>query len=111
MSSKYVVKQLREKADLFNSRSEVYGDLYKEFGGIMKPLVGEVNLKSELDFCRIGVLVQIVSKLARYCKNYSRCGHNDSLDDLAVYAMMMKELDTSLQEDSRQMCFDFGKDM
>ena len=110
----YVAMQLREKAELFNSRSAVYGDTYKNFGKIMKPLVGEVNLKSEIDFSRFGVLVQIVSKLARYCKNYSRGGHNDSLDDLAVYAMMLKELDAALQSDPRtdprQMCFDFEED-
>jgi len=110
----YVAMQLREKAELFNSRSAVYGDTYKNFGKIMKPLVGEVNLKSEIDFSRFGVLLQIVSKLARYCKNYFRGGHNDSLDDLAVYAMMLKELDTALQNDPRtdprQLCLDFGED-
>jgi len=33
------------------------------------------------------------SKLSRYCMNLQNGGHQDSLDDLAVYAMLARECD------------------
>jgi hypothetical protein len=44
------------------------------------------------------VFVQIVGKLTRYAEQFTSGGHEDSLDDTAVYSMMMKELDLEAKE-------------
>lgn len=91
----FVSQQLREKASLFEERNKIYGDNYLRFGPIMALLLGNqtIDLANPLDMARIGVLVQIVSKVTRYCENFSRGGHPDSLDDLSVYSMMLKQID------------------
>lgn len=91
----FVVKELRSKADLYKQRNEIYGDNYHRFGPIFSLLMDNqsLNVRSTHDMTRLGVLVQIVSKITRYCETFNVGGHDDSLDDLAVYAMMLKELD------------------
>jgi len=91
----FVVKELRTKADLYKQRNAIYGDNYHRFGPIFSLLMENqsLNVKSTHDMARLGVLVQLVSKITRYAENFNRGGHDDSLDDIAVYAMMLKELD------------------
>jgi hypothetical protein len=89
----YVEDQLKAKAELYAERNKLYGDNYKTFGAIMRLLLGDVALSSDDDFRRFGVLVQVVSKITRYAERFADGGHPDSLDDTAVYAMMLKELD------------------
>lgn len=94
----FVVMELLRKAKVFEERNRVYGDNYKRFGAVMKLLMETqqpVNLFDPVIGNRFGVLVQIVAKITRYCENFDRGGHDDSLDDIAVYAMMLKELDNS----------------
>ncbi len=91
----YVANELRNKATLFQERAAVYGDNYMRFGHIMKQLL-HVQMLDPMDphaMNRLGIFVQIVSKLTRYGENFTNGGHNDSLDDIAVYAMMLKQLD------------------
>ena len=91
----YVAAELKAKADLFNERAALYGDNYKRFGPIMKQLL-HVQMLDPMDahaMNRLGIFVQIVSKITRYGENFTAGGHNDSLDDIAVYAMMLKSLD------------------
>lgn len=90
---------LRAAADIYEERNKLYGDNYKQFGEwVAKLFPLGVGLLSEEDFNRFGVLTQILSKLGRYCQNFEQGGHDDSLDDLAVYAMMLKELDIAARE-------------
>lgn len=99
MEQKYVPTQLREKAVLYEERNRLYGDNYKRFGPVMKLLFPNgVPLATEDDHNRFGIFVQIVAKVTRYAENFERGGHDDSLDDLAVYSMMLKELDRELAE-------------
>lgn len=91
----YVAAELKAKAVLFNERAALYGDNYKRFGHIMKQLL-HVQMLDPMDphtMNRLGIFVQIVSKITRYGENFTAGGHNDSLDDIAVYAMMLKHLD------------------
>ena len=91
----YVAAELKAKADLFNERAALYGDNYMRFGHIMKQLL-HVQMLDPMDhhaMNRLGIFVQIVSKLTRYGENFTAGGHDDSLDDIAVYAMMLKSLD------------------
>lgn len=90
----FVSRELITKAELFEERHKLYGDNYKRFGDVMVALFpGGVQLRNQHDFARFGVLVQVISKMTRYCENFSRGGHDDSLDDQSVYCMMLKEVD------------------
>jgi len=90
-----VPEMLIQAAELYTERNKLYGDNYKCFGSIMMALQqGMPNtIKSPEDWNRIGILVQMVAKLSRYVENFHRGGHADSLNDLAVYSMMLQELD------------------
>lgn len=93
-SDPFVVRELNAKADIYRERNKLYGDNYKRFGVIMATLFPNgLTLRSVADFNRFGILVQLVAKETRYAENFTRGGHDDSLDDTAVYAMMLKELD------------------
>jgi hypothetical protein len=91
----FVVRELKAKADLFLERNRIYGDNYKRFGAIFSMIMQGQNLDTSnpSDMCRLGILVQIVGKVTRYGENFNRGGHDDSLDDIAVYSLMLKELD------------------
>lgn len=95
-SSKFVPEALRKAAAIYEERNKLYGDNYKTFGLVMRGLFpnGFGEHSNTIEFHnRLGVLIQIVSKLTRYCQNFDAGGHADSLDDLAVYTMMLQELD------------------
>jgi hypothetical protein len=91
---KKVPEMLRDAAAIYEERNKLYGDNYKRFGYIMAELFPQgLMLRGPDDFNRFGIFVQMVSKLTRYSENLARGGHADSLDDLAVYTMMLQELD------------------
>ena len=94
-----VSEELRKMAETFEERQSIYGDNYKEFGHIFDHLMSLDTTgglpESPTDYARLGVLVQIVGKLTRYCANFSKGGHEDSLHDLSVYAAMLQDLDRS----------------
>lgn len=95
---KKVPDMLRDAAAIYEERNKLYGDNYKRFGYIMRELFPQgLKLETQDDFNRYGVFVQVVSKITRYAENFTRGGHVDSLDDMAVYAMMMQELDNILR--------------
>ena len=95
---KKVPDMLRDAAAIYEERNKLYGDNYKRFGRIMKELFPQgLKLDGHDDFNRYGVFVQVVSKITRYAENFTRGGHADSLDDMAVYAMMLQELDSMLR--------------
>ena len=96
----WVATELRAKAEIYQERNALYGDNYKRFGPILSlMLAGQtLNVGNASDMNRLGILVQVVAKLTRYGENFNRGGHDDSLDDIAVYSMMLKELDTLARE-------------
>jgi len=84
---------LRDAAAIYEQRNALYGDNYKRFGLVMVALFPHgMNLESSEDWNRAGIFVQMVSKITRYANCWSS-GHDDSLDDLSVYTMMLRELD------------------
>jgi hypothetical protein len=102
--SKKPYELLQESVETFKQRAEVYGDNYKVYGQVMSVL-----LKNGIAACdtpeehekmhnRLGLLTQIVSKLTRYCENFDKGGHDDSLNDLSVYAAMLRSLDQEYNE-------------
>lgn len=95
---KTVPEMLRAAAAIYEQRNKLYGDNYKRFGPIMALLFPDgIELNGGDDFNRFGVFVQMIAKCTRYAEQFSRGGHEDSLDDLAVYTMMLQELDNELR--------------
>lgn len=94
-SQPFVSKRLIGLAKLYEERSAVYGENYKLFGKIMVEIFqGKgITLTSPEDFNRFAIFVQIVAKVTRYGNQFENGGHKDSLDDNAVYSMMLQELD------------------
>lgn len=93
-----VPQMLRECADTYEGRNALYGDNYKTFGILMCSIFPHgLSCQSVDDFNRLGVLVQIVGKLGRYCEQFEAGGHDDSLLDLAVYSQMLRELDEEIR--------------
>jgi hypothetical protein len=93
-----VVKTVPERfidlADLFEERNKEYGADYKSHGKMMiSHLPDGINLVKEIDFSRYDIAVMIAAKYGRYMKNFHKGGHADSLRDIAVYCMMLAELD------------------
>jgi hypothetical protein len=89
--------RLRKLAELRDERKELYGDNYLRAGYAMAFMLGQVTLKSPRDYVRMGLLVQEFSKLSRYSIQWKE-GHQDSLDDLAVYAQILAEVDGMTNE-------------
>jgi hypothetical protein len=90
---------LTESAAIHKQRGEVYGDGYKTFGKVVKALFPNgLLLTTEEDFNRYGVLTQMLSKLHRYCNNFTAAGHEDSLVELSTYSAMLNELDSELRD-------------
>ncbi len=87
-------KILKDAADLFEEKNAEYGAGYKEFGKIMMDLFpGGIEIKNQKDASRFAILNIMVAKLDRYCKNFHKGGHADSLKDLMVYDSMLQEVD------------------
>lgn len=73
-----------------------YGEQYKEFGKLALLLLGPIELKNVQDYNRFGAFVQILAKVGRYAFNWKN-GHQDSLDDLSVYAQQLQALDDEMR--------------
>lgn len=95
--SDFVPNQLNDKAALYKQRNALYGDTYKAQGAAMIELFPKgLALKSVNDHNRFAIFQTMMSKMCRYASNFHNGGHEDSLDDISVYAMMLKELDNGL---------------
>jgi len=93
-----VPDMLRQAAETYDQRNQLYGDNYKRFGPIMALLFPHgLKLVTDDDHNRFGVLVQCVSKMTRYAEQFDQGGHDDSLLDLSVYANMLRELDMEIK--------------
>lgn len=85
---------LRQSADVFEERGQIYGDAYKNFGHVLMALrPNGFAIRNIEDANRLGVLTQIVMKIVRYANQFEAGGHDDSLLDLSTYAAMLRELD------------------
>lgn len=89
----FVPKQLEAMAKLYRERNSVYKDNYKKIGHFMEILFPDgINLSSPEEYNRFSILLNVVAKFTRYCANWET-GHQDSLNDICVYSMMLQELD------------------
>ena len=102
-----VYEALRSLGSLYEARNELYGGNYKKFGALMVALdnfcpQGIAGGDCPDTWNRIGLLVQIASKLSRYCAQFNEGGHPDSLDDLSVYAQMLQEVDGEIRNRNKE---------
>lgn len=97
-----VPQRLTELAKLYSERNALYGDDYKMHGKIMQAFfpVG-IELRSVDDFNRYAIFQNLLTKLNRYVANWDD-GHEDSLNDISVYAQMLQELDNDIREKQNQ---------
>src|SRR4051794_33173041 len=94
--TKFVPDALRKAAETYEQRNAQYGDSYKSFGKVMLALFPnglKYSLLKEEDWNRLAVFIMMAGKLHRYAPNFFEGGHSDSLHDMAIYAMMLDELD------------------
>lgn len=81
---------------IHSDRHRSYGLNYLTFGKVFSRLFQDqspAGVTSEKDWNRLAILNHIVNKLTRYCSSWPEPGDSDSLDDLAVYALILKEID------------------
>lgn len=89
-----VPQMLRDLARIHDERGATYGDNYKHGGLALLALFPEgITLRTEEEFNRFHLFVYLYGKLSRYARTVKSGGHRDSLDDLAVYAMLLAEYD------------------
>jgi hypothetical protein len=94
ISNPTVPDLLRASADMYEERNKTYGDSYKEFGPIMSAFFPDgIALDHHQDMNRHAILTMMMAKLQRYCNNFHKGGHKDSLIDLSTYSAMLNELD------------------
>lgn len=87
------IHNLKKALFTAEQRGKLYGENCFVFGPVMMALFpGGMPLESEHDYNRLGVLVQIVSKLTRYAEQMKNGGHRDSAHDIIVYAAILEEL-------------------
>lgn len=82
----------------YNSRNDTYKESYAKFGHIMKALFPSgLQCATTNDFIKLGLLVQIVSKLTRHSEAM-KAGvyHPDSLHDLGIYSFMLEMVERNL---------------
>lgn len=95
---KRVPQMLRELARIHDERGTIYGDNYKHGGlALLAMFPKGIVLETEEEFNRFHLLVYLYGKLSRYARTVKTGGHVDSLDDLAVYAMLLQEYDEELR--------------
>ena len=86
------VNRLKALATLHRFRAESYGESWAAFGRVCDAIWPDgKTIAGEAAWTRFGVLCQVISKLTRH--EAGRMKVPDTLDDLAVYAAMLAELE------------------
>lgn len=87
-------KTLGLLADLYRDRNAAYGDSYLTFGPVMEAMFPDgLVLRSAEDWNRFALFFLTVVKVHRYAMRFHDGGQQDSLDDIAVYAQMLRHVD------------------
>lgn len=104
-------KFLEEAAQLYAQRNAVYGSNYKRVGAAINALFPNgVKLDNEVAFNRWHIFELIMVKLSRWAVAVERGeSHKDSLEDLAVYAAILEEIDTNAGFFDKGQAFPLGR--
>lgn len=88
-----VIIRLGEAIATRRERSAVYGDGAYIFGDAAAALFPDgLTVKTPHEWVRLSIVVQLISKLARYTCNFEEGGHEDSAHDGIVYNAMLAEM-------------------
>lgn len=89
-----VVESLEEMISIRKQRNGIYNDVYKRKGEVIKALFGGIpQFENEDDLNKFGVLNIMISKMMRITETFfNEELSEDSIDDLAIYGQMLKEL-------------------
>lgn len=91
-----VAERLKNLSNLFKERDKVYKSNYKNIGCVLRSIFPDgAYLRTEEEFNRFFLFMMLVFKLTRASKTFPYKLHGDSLDDLAVYAQMIRDYDDS----------------
>lgn len=90
-----VAENLEAGAATFRERDAVYGPSYIRFGQVMDGLFpeglhiqkGDIN-----SHIRLGVFVQLISKMTRYAETLQDGGHEDCAHDIMVYGAILESV-------------------
>ena len=89
-----IQQRLRELGLKRMAKQHEYGDNYKTGGKLLMGLFPRgFVIQTEEEANRLTLIVFMATKLSRYCENLKAGGHADSLDDLALYAMLARDCD------------------
>lgn len=98
-----VADSIEHLAELHSERERQYGADYLRAGtSLMGMFPDGLNLVSPADFTRFGLLNRIHDKLLRYAANFNQGGHADTLDDISVYAQLLKHADEVNQQGDKR---------
>lgn len=99
MVRKTVPEMLMEAAEVYKQRQAIYGYNYLQFGHVMMALFPNgINIEDIDTWNRLGIFVQMITKVTRYASQFAEGGHDDSLLDLSVYSQMLREVDAMVKE-------------
>jgi hypothetical protein len=106
-----IEQTLFEGIELLQNRRIKHGDkyanVYKSFGNSLMGLFPNgIHIEAD-DFdsaTKLGVIVQIITKLSRYCASLGDGGHEDSALDLTNYSAMLKSLTLPFPEEDKKEC-------
>ena len=99
--TKSVPQALRDLGELYEERNKMYKNNYLNFGKQLVALFPDgLTLRTEEEFNRFALFMQLVHKLSRYAHSLLNGGHDDSLDDTSVYAQMLREYDGLMKEEN-----------
>lgn len=98
--TKSVPQALNDLGSLFEERNILYKSNYLNFGKTLVGLLPDgITLKTEEDFNRFALFMQLVHKQSRYAHSILNGGHSDSLDDISVYSQMLQEYDGLMRDE------------
>lgn len=80
---------LRAAAAIYEERNKTYGDNYKEFAPLMEAFFPNGISKEIAHSNEFGVFMMMAAKMSRLANGLN---HQDTADDICVYAAMMSEL-------------------
>ena len=109
MTTTTVPDRLEALAALFEERNKDYKNNYKEFGHWASQLFPDgLTVKTPHDWSKLGMLIQVMSKLSRFTQTFHENRPSDSLSDLAVYSVMLQEVlaDEEIAERNASMQMD-----
>lgn len=98
MVTKTVPEMLIEASEVYRQRQEIYGYNYLQFGHVMMALFPNgIKIEDADAWNRLGIFVQMITKVTRYASQMNEGGHDDSLLDLSVYSQMLREVDAMIK--------------